>query len=69
MMEREYDLSKFFRNTERAQRLRENGCRIMVTRKVDGKEVVVEERFVTPEEIAALNERRDKILKSRRVQN
>ena len=59
----------FKKNTERAKRIRENGCRIMVTRKEGGKEVVVEDYYVTPEEIAASNERRDAILESRRVQN
>jgi len=46
-----YDFSKGFRNTERARRLRENGCTIQVTREEDGKEVVVEEYFVSPEEM------------------
>jgi len=50
-MERKYDLSKAFRNTERAERLRKNGCTIQVTREEDGKEVVVEEYFVSPEEM------------------
>ena len=68
-MKDHYDFSKGFRNTERARRLRENGCRIMVTREENGKEVVVEDYFVTPEEIQASNEKRDAILRSRRVQS
>jgi hypothetical protein len=63
-MEREYDLSKFFRDPSRAKRLQENGCRIGITRRVDGKEVIVEERFITPEEIQADALRRQ----ARRVQ-
>jgi len=61
-------MRNFKKNTERAERLRENGCRVMVTRNESGKEVVVEDYFVTPEEIVASNERRDEILRSRRVQ-
>ena len=59
----------FRKNTERAKRLRENGCRTRVTRSENGKEVVVEDYFTTPEEIATSNERRDNILKNRRVHN
>ncbi|MCL2633441.1 MAG: hypothetical protein FWD34_02880 [Oscillospiraceae bacterium] len=68
-MEREYDLSKFFRNPERAKRLRENGCRIGVTRRVDGKDVIVKEYFVTPEQIAEENAGREINRKNHRVQN
>jgi hypothetical protein len=67
-MEREYDITKFFRNPERAKRLRENGCRVMVTRRENGKEVVVEDYFITPEQIAEENAQRDASLRSRRVQ-
>jgi hypothetical protein len=62
---RNYDLSKAFRNTERARRLKENGCRIIVTRGEGDDQVIVEERFVTPEEIQSHDLRR----KNRRVQN
>jgi len=68
-MKDHYDLSKAFRNTERARRLRENGCRVIVTREENGKEVVVEDYFVTPEEIVASNAQRDASLRNRRVQN
>ena len=65
MMEREYDLSKFFRNPERTKRLRENGYKVTVT-DGDGEDAkVIREYFVTPEEIQA----RDKLRKSRRTQN
>jgi len=58
----------FRKNTERARRIKENGCRIMVTRNEGGKEVVVEDYFVTPEQIAERSAKRDAILESRRVQ-
>ena len=64
-MKREYDLSKFFRNPERAKRRRENGYTVQI---VDGKgenERVVKEYFVTPEEVQARNLHR----KNRRVQS
>ena len=59
----------FRKNKERAERLRENGYRVMVTRKENGEEAVVEDYFITPEEVAASNERRNTILKSRQVQS
>ena len=62
-------MRNFKKNTERAKRLRENGCRVMVTRRVDGKEVVVEDYFVSPEQIAEENAQRDESLRSRRVQS
>ena len=52
-------MRNFKKNTERARRLRENGCRVMVTRRIEGKEIVIEERVVTPEEIAESNAQRD----------
>jgi hypothetical protein len=61
-------MRSFKKNTERAERLRKNGHRVIVTRKVDGKEVVVEDYVVTPDEIAASNAQRDATLRSRRVQ-
>lgn len=67
-MKREYDVSKFFRNPERAKRLRENGCRIIIT---DGKgenEKIVEDYFITPEQIAEENAKRDANVSRRRVQ-
>ncbi|MCL2755140.1 MAG: hypothetical protein FWD35_05440 [Oscillospiraceae bacterium] len=57
----------FKKNTQRAKRLRENGCRTIVTRNEGGKEVIIENYFITPEEIAASNERRNANLASRRV--
>ena len=59
----------FKKNRERAERLQKNGCRVMVTRKENGEEDVVEDYFVTPEEIAASNERRNAFLKNRQVQS
>jgi len=59
----------FKKNKERAERLRKNGCRVMVTRTENGEEVVVEDYFITPEEIASSNERRITTLKNRRVQS
>jgi len=44
------------------------GCKIIVTDGEDGGERVVEEYFITPEQIAEENEQRDAILRSRRVQ-
>ena len=67
-MEREYDLSKFFRDPERARRLRKNGHRVIVTRRENGKEVIVEDYFVSPEQIAEENAMRDANLANRRVQ-
>ena len=60
-----YDFSKGFRDPERAKRLKEKGCKITVTRGEGDEEVVVEEYFVTPEEIQA----HDKLRKSRKAQN
>ena len=63
-MESKYDLSKFFRDPERAKRRQENGYTVQI---VDGKgenERVVKEYFVTPEEVQARSLQR----KSRRVQ-
>ena len=60
-----YDFSKGFRDPERVKRLRERGCKITVTRGEGDEKVIVEEYFVTPEELQADAERR----KSRRVQN
>jgi len=59
----------FKKNKERAERLRKNGCKVIITRNENGKETVVEDYFITPEEITASNERRKTILKSRFVQS
>jgi len=48
-----YDFSKGFRDPSRAERLRKNGCRIRVTEGEGENEKVVEEFFVSPEEIQA----------------
>ena len=64
----EYDLSKFFRDPERVKRRRENGYRVVVTRRESGKEIVVEDYFVSPEQIARENAQRDSNLRNRRVQ-
>jgi hypothetical protein len=61
-------MRNFKKNTERAKRLRENGCRVMVTRRENGKEVVVEDYFIAPEQIAKESAQRDASLRSRRVQ-
>jgi len=62
---REYDLTKFFRNPERTERLRKNGYTVQVTRGEGENEKVIREYFVTPEEVQA----RDKRRRSRRIQN
>jgi len=61
---REYDLSKSFRNPERAERLRKNGYKVTVTDGDSEDARVIREYFVTPEEVQA----RDKRRKSHRVQ-
>ncbi|MDR2559765.1 MAG: hypothetical protein LBC86_09545 [Oscillospiraceae bacterium] len=65
MMKREYDLSKFFRNPERAKRLKENGCKVTITKGEGEDKRVVEQYFVTPEEVQAHDVHR----KNHRVQN
>ena len=57
-----------FRKNPYADRLIKNGHRVMVTRNVNGKDVIVEDYFVTPEQIAEEIAQRDEILESRRVQ-
>ena len=61
-------MKKYIKNPY-AERLRKNGCTIRVTRGEGDNKVIVEERIVTPEEIALLNEHRDSVLDSKRVQN
>jgi len=51
-----------------AERIRKNGCSIRVTRGEGDNRVIVSERFVTPEEIEASNNRREKNLMNKRVQ-
>ena len=60
-------MRKFIKNPY-AQRIRERGCVIRVTRGEGTDRVIVEERVITPEEIAISNAKRDEILESRRVQ-
>jgi hypothetical protein len=60
-------MRKFVKNPY-AERIRQNGCTIRVTRGDGDARVTVEERVVTPEEVRASNEQRDAILRSRRVQ-
>jgi len=60
-------MKRYIKNpfAERTERIRQNGCTIRVTR----GDTIVEERIVTPEEIAMSNQRRDAILDSKRVPN
>ena len=59
-MKDNYDFSKGFRDPERARRLRENGYWVRVTRGEGDDMETVERYFVSPEEIAAQNEFRDR---------
>jgi NAD/NADP transhydrogenase alpha subunit len=61
---RNYDLSKAFRNPERAERLKKNGYMIQVTKGDGDKKEIVDEYFVSPEEVQAYDIRR----KNHRVQ-
>ncbi|MCL2813942.1 MAG: hypothetical protein FWD23_05020 [Oscillospiraceae bacterium] len=60
-----YDFSKGFKNTERAERLRENGYKVTVTDGDCEDARVVREYIVTPEEVQA----RDKRRKNHRIQH
>jgi len=61
-------MRKFIKNPY-AERIRKNGCMIRVTRGEGADRVIVEERIITPEEIAASNERRDTILNKKYIQS
>jgi hypothetical protein len=50
---RKYDLSKAFRNSERAERLKKNGYMVQITNGEGDDKVVVDEYFVSPEEVQA----------------
>jgi hypothetical protein len=58
-----YDLSKAFRDPLRAERLKKNGYTVQITEGDDEK--VVDEYFVSPEEVQAYDIRR----KNHRVQS
>jgi hypothetical protein len=60
-------MRKFIKNPY-AERIRERGCVIRVTRGDGADRVIVEERVVTPDEIALSNARRNESLESRQVQ-
>ena len=60
-----YDLTKVFRDPERAERLKKNGYMIQVTSGEGKNEEVVDECFVSPEEVEAYDQRR----KNHRVQS
>jgi hypothetical protein len=60
-------MRKFIKNPY-AERIRQNGCTIRVTRGEGADKIVVEERIVTPEEIEALNRCRDSTLDHKGVQ-
>jgi hypothetical protein len=66
-------MKRYFKNPARAQRLRENGCTVRVTRGEGDDMEIVEEYFVSPEEVQESCRRRDahlkEILQSKRVQN
>jgi hypothetical protein len=59
-----YDFSKGFRDPARAERLKKNGYTVQITRGEGDKEEVVDEYFVSPEEVQAHDIRR----KNHRVQ-
>ena len=53
-----YDLSKAFRKPDLAARLRKNGYKVQVTNGDGDKKEIVDEYFVTPEEVAAYDKNR-----------
>jgi hypothetical protein len=61
-------MKKFIKNPY-AERIRKNGCMIRITRGEGADKVIVEERIITLEEIAASNERRDTIFNKRHIQS
>jgi len=61
-------MRKFIKNPY-AQRIQERGCVIRVTRGEGADRVIVEERVVTPEEIATSNAKRDEFRECRRIQS
>ena len=61
-------MRKFVKNPY-AERIRKNGCMIRITRGEGADKLILEERVITPEEIAASNERRDKILNKKGIQS
>ena len=60
-----YDLSKAFRKPEFAERLRKNGYTVQITNGDGDDKKVVDEYFVSPEEVEAYDKRR----KNNKVQN
>jgi hypothetical protein len=62
-------MKRYYKDSTRAQRLKENGCTIRVTRGEGEKKEIVREYTVTPEEIAEHNRIREEHLKNMRVQN
>jgi hypothetical protein len=61
-------MKKFIKNPY-AESLRKNGCRITVTSGEGENKKIVEQYFVSPEQIAEENAQRETILRNRRVQN
>ena len=60
-----YDFSKGVRNPQLAERLRKNGYKVEITNGEGSDRKVVDEYFVTPEEVMAYDARRT----SNRVHN
>ncbi|MCL2109408.1 MAG: hypothetical protein FWH20_08725 [Oscillospiraceae bacterium] len=60
-----YDLSKAFRKPDLAERLRQNGYTVQVTGGEGDEKEIVDEYFVSPEEVAAY----DKTRRNFRVQS
>jgi hypothetical protein len=60
-----YDLSKAFRKPELAERLRQNGYTVQITNGEGVDKKIVDEYFVSPEEVEAY----DKCRKNHRIQN
>jgi uncharacterized DUF497 family protein len=61
-------MKRYIRNNDIAKRLRENGCTIRVTRGDGNQKEIIEERIVTPEEIALMNEHKNTFSNENRIQ-
>jgi hypothetical protein len=57
-----------FKKNPYAEGLIKNGHKVMITKRIEGKEIIVDEYFISPEQIAEELAERDTILESRRVQ-
>ena len=55
IMKKCYDFSKGFRKPLLAQQLRENGYTIRVTNDDGNKEQIIDEYYISPEEVESIN--------------